>query len=98
MILDEAHLEVERDVLVQVTRSVVWLSAENRRARVIMAGRMKPVHIIGAPLDLGGGRRGVDMGPSALRIAGIGEQIAALGYTVVDKGDLPGTGARRPGW
>ena len=50
---------------------------------------MKAVHIIGVPLDLGGGRRGVDMGPSALRIAGIGEQIAALGYTVLDKGDLP---------
>ena len=50
---------------------------------------MKPVHIIGVPLDLGAGRRGVDMGPSALRIAGIGDQIAALGCTVVDKGDLP---------
>ena len=50
---------------------------------------MKSVHIIGVPLDLGGGRRGVDMGPSALRIAGIGEQIAALGYAVLDKGDLP---------
>ena len=47
------------------------------------------VHIIGVPLDLGGGRRGVDMGPSALRIAGLGERVAALGYTVVDKGDLP---------
>ena len=50
---------------------------------------MKPVHIIGVPLDLGGGRRGVDMGPSALRIAGIGYQLAALGRTVVDMGDLP---------
>jgi arginase len=49
----------------------------------------KSVHIIGVPLDLGGGRRGVDMGPSAFRIAGLGERIAALGYTVVDKGDLP---------
>ena len=50
---------------------------------------MKPVHIIGVPLDLGAGRRGVDMGPSAFRIAGIGDQIAALGRTVIDKGDLP---------
>jgi arginase len=49
---------------------------------------MKSVHIIGVPLDLGGGRRGVDMGPSAFRAAGLGEQIAALGYTLVDKGDL----------
>ena len=50
---------------------------------------MKPVHLIGVPLDLGGGRRGVDMGPSAFRIAGITDQIASLGRTVVDKGDLP---------
>jgi arginase len=49
---------------------------------------MKPVHIIGVPLDLGGGRRGVDMGPSAFRIAGLGDKLAALGYTIVDKGDL----------
>jgi arginase len=50
---------------------------------------VKPVHIIGVPLDLGAGRRGVDMGPSAFRIAGIGDQIVGLGRTVVDKGDLP---------
>jgi arginase len=50
---------------------------------------MKSVHIIGVPLDLGGGRRGVDMGPSAFRIAGLGERIGALGHAVVDKGDLP---------
>jgi len=49
---------------------------------------MKSVHVIGVPLDLGGNRRGVDMGPSAFRIAGLGERIAALGYTVFDKGDL----------
>jgi len=49
---------------------------------------MRPVHIIGVPLDLGGNRRGVDMGPSAFRIAGIGERLAALGVTVVDAGDL----------
>ena len=50
---------------------------------------MKPVHIIGVPLDLGGARRGVDMGPSAVRIAGIGEAIAKLGRQVIDKGNLP---------
>ena len=49
---------------------------------------MKSVQIIGAPLDLGGNRRGVDMGPSALRIAGLGEQLRALGYDVADRGDL----------
>ncbi|HMD36919.1 MAG TPA: arginase [Vicinamibacterales bacterium] len=49
----------------------------------------RSVHIIGVPLDLGGNRRGVDMGPSAFRIAGLGERIAALGFAVSDKGDLP---------
>ena len=49
---------------------------------------MRPVHIIGVSLDLGGNRRGVDMGPSAFRIAGLGERLTALGMTVVDEGDL----------
>ena len=50
---------------------------------------MKAVHLIGVHLDLGGNRRGVDMGPSAMRIAGIGERLGGLGYPVVDRGDLP---------
>lgn len=49
---------------------------------------MRPVHVIGVPLDLGGGRRGVDMGPSAFRIAGLGERLSQLGVPVVDRGDL----------
>ena len=49
---------------------------------------MKSVHIIGVPLDLGAGRRGVDMGPSALRIAGLGERIGTLGCEVSDRGNL----------
>jgi arginase len=52
-----------------------------------MAGR--PVHIIGVPLDLGAGHRGVDMGPSALRIAGLERELERLGYEVLDKGDVP---------
>jgi arginase len=50
---------------------------------------MKPVHLIGVPIDLGAGRRGVDMGPSAFRIAGIRDQIANLGWSTIDKGNLP---------
>jgi arginase len=46
------------------------------------------VRIIGFPMDLGAGRRGVDMGPSALRIAGVGDKLAALGYNVIDAGDI----------
>ncbi len=51
-----------------------------------MAGQN--LHLIGVSLDLGGNRRGVDMGPSAFRIAGIAERLAALGATIVDEGDL----------
>ena len=50
---------------------------------------MQPIHLIGVPLDLGGNRRGTDMGPSAFRIAGIREQLATLKRTVIDKGDIP---------
>jgi arginase len=50
---------------------------------------MKTVHIIGVPLDLGGARRGVDMGPSAFRIAGLADRLTELGYSVSDQGDLP---------
>ena len=49
---------------------------------------MSRLGIVGVPLDLGGGRRGVDMGPSAMRIAGIGERLAALGHEVHDYGDV----------
>ncbi len=47
------------------------------------------IHILGVPMDLGAGRRGVDMGPSALRIAGVAEKLRALGHTVIDEGDIP---------
>ncbi|GIK21453.1 MAG: arginase [Chlorobi bacterium] len=46
------------------------------------------VSIIGFPVDLGAGRRGVDMGPSALRIAGLESKLRALGYKVEDTGDI----------
>jgi arginase len=49
------------------------------------------IAIIGAPLDLGAGRRGVDMGPSAVRVAGIGKRLGALGYAVTDLGNVPVT-------
>mgnify|MGYP000923181054 CR=1 FL=1 len=46
------------------------------------------ISIIGVPMDLGASRRGVDMGPSALRIAQVGERLRALGYSVSDQGNL----------
>ena len=44
--------------------------------------------IIGAPLDLGAGRRGVDMGPSAIRYAGLQDRLSALGVDCVDFGNV----------
>jgi arginase len=44
--------------------------------------------IIGAPLDLGAGRRGVDMGPSAIRYAGLEERLRDLGVDCVDRGNV----------
>ena len=60
---------------------------------------MAAIHLIGVPLDLGGGRRGVDMGPSAVRIAGIAERLTALGHHVQDRGDIiaPTPETREPG-
>ncbi len=52
---------------------------------------MRPsrIAIIGAPLDLGAGRRGVDMGVSALRVANLNARLASLGYDVEDLGNVP---------
>jgi len=48
----------------------------------------KDITIIGVPLDLGAGRRGVDMGPSAMRYANLKERLERSGYDVVDLGNL----------
>jgi arginase len=46
------------------------------------------ISIVGFPMDLGSGRRGVDMGPSALRIAGLESKLEQLGYIIEDTGDV----------
>jgi arginase len=46
------------------------------------------IAVIGVPLDLGAGRRGVDMGPSAIRVAQLHGRLARLGYTVEDLGNI----------
>ncbi len=46
------------------------------------------IEIIGVPIDLGADRRGVDMGPSAIRYAHLQQKIEALGYGVEDKGNI----------
>jgi arginase len=49
---------------------------------------LAPVAVIGAALDLGAGRRGVDMGPSAIRYAGLAARIEELGRAYVDLGNV----------
>src|SRR5215211_859485 len=49
---------------------------------------MRDIAIIGTPVDLGAGRRGVDMGPSAIRYAGLKERLEALGHRVRDLGNI----------
>ena len=46
------------------------------------------IGIIGVAQDLGASRRGVDMGPTALRIAGVHRQITDLGYQIKDYGNI----------
>jgi arginase len=48
----------------------------------------REVRIIGVPLDLGQSRRGVDMGPSAVRVAGLAARLEALGHHVIDSGNV----------
>jgi arginase len=48
----------------------------------------KRIAVIGAALDLGAGRRGVDMGPSAIRYAGLSERLARAGIEVEDRGNV----------
>src|SRR5688572_26479726 len=49
---------------------------------------MSEISIIGVPMDLGADRRGVDMGPSALRYADLNERLLELGHDVEDLGDV----------
>ncbi len=50
--------------------------------------RQSHIAVIGAPMDLGAGRRGVDMGPSALRVAGLNQKLEEMGYKAEDLGNV----------
>ena len=54
----------------------------------LSAAEARPVAVIGAGLDLGAGRRGVDMGPSAIRYAGLAARLEEIGREVHDSGDI----------
>ncbi|SFG16611.1 arginase [Halobacillus alkaliphilus] len=60
----------------------------------------KQISVIGVPMDLGQMRRGVDMGPSAIRYAGMRERLEQLKYDIIDLGDIdiplpPQTGSEK---
>lgn len=48
----------------------------------------RQIRVLGVPLDLGASRRGVDMGPSAMRVAGLERRLEALGHQVTDGGNI----------
>src|SRR5437879_6236923 len=56
--------------------------------RQIASVAAKKIRVIGVPLDLGQSRRGVDMGPSAVRVAGLEARLEALGHVVEDSGNV----------
>ncbi len=48
----------------------------------------RKIRVLGVPLDMGQSRRGVDMGPSAVRVAGLEARLEALGHVVEDGGNI----------
>ncbi len=49
--------------------------------------RNRPITLVGAPTDIGAGRRGESMGPEALRVAGLGVSLMRMGDRVIDRGE-----------
>ena len=70
----------------EVPRSDAPATASTRRQ--ISARTTRSVELIGVPMDLGASRRGVDMGPSAMRLANLAERLRALGHVVHDAGNV----------
>ena len=64
------------------------IANEPRNAPVVAPGIHHKIRIIGVPLDLGQSRRGVDMGPSAMRVAGLEARLEELGHKVEDGGNI----------
>jgi arginase len=58
------------------------------RAAGMQAQPTRRIRILGVPLDMGASRRGVDMGPSAMRVAGLEARLEALGHRVADGGNI----------
>lgn len=64
------------------------LRRHNPQAIGVQSSPGKNIRVLGVPLDLGQSRRGVDMGPSAVRVAGLEKRLEALGHHVEDGGNI----------
>src|SRR5260221_1412419 len=62
--------------------------AQSREQIMPSTERQKTIRILGVPMDLGAGRRGVDMGPSAVRYARLQDRLSRLGYVIHDGGNV----------
>ncbi|HEY5218395.1 MAG TPA: arginase [Gemmatimonadaceae bacterium] len=77
------------DLRVRIADRGAWrYHADERTAAVAPNLATRTVRLIGVPMDLGASRRGVDMGPSAMRVAGVAQRLRALKYEVSDSGDV----------
>jgi len=63
-------------------------SRQTRTEGGTQAQPTRRIRVLGVPLDLGASRRGVDMGPSAMRVAGLEARLEALGHQVIDGGNI----------
>ena len=70
------------------TSPEVPTTASTSPLRGAQAQPTRRIRVIGVPLDLGASRRGVDMGPSAVRVAGLEARLEALGHQVTDGGNI----------
>jgi arginase len=68
--------------IVETTTSPAFLPSGNQSLPP------RRIRVIGVPLDMGASRRGVDMGPSAMRVAGLEARLEALGHQVIDGGNI----------
>src|SRR5207248_4186103 len=77
-----------RTRMVPLPASSSLIRREASLAGQVVQPPRQTIAVIGAALDLGAGRRGVDMGPSAIRYAGLDARLTELGHTCVDRGNV----------
>src|SRR6202051_1661424 len=87
-----AHYPSTRAGDVQVGRPMMVRASDPNPGSLLHGGVQtlppRQIRILGAPLDLGQSRRGVDMGPSAVRVAGLEARLEGIGHVVEDAGNI----------